>query len=179
MAFPTDPLAAQFATVPRPDTSQMDARTTDQLNALRAAVSLGVDGNGNSSTNVTLANVAQQYATDQAETVVLPYACSKLVVVNARFRMGTGATSGAYSVQAGYNTGSSAAPGSATLGGIASNVELSDVGVNGQRSGLAVAVFNLAAGTYTFYGVVVRVANGTNTDVCAAGQVLVFDVGGR
>jgi hypothetical protein len=30
-----------------------------------------------------------------------------------------------------------------------------------------------------FYGVVVRVANGTNTDVCAAGQVLVFDVGGR
>jgi hypothetical protein len=130
-----------------------------------------------SSTSVTLATAATQFAGSATATITVPtggrrYRCTVL----GNFAMLTG-TNGRYTMQAGYNSGSTASIGSFTGVGSARPVFATVTGATNSVSNIAIGDVFLTAGTYTFYAAINRTTGGGATDVGGTFQTFLDDVG--
>lgn len=151
----------------------VQANLIDPANALPR----GYAGSGNSGSVVTLATAGTGFAGAFTQTVVLTETRRYKCTVQARYQLGT-TTGGRATVQAAYNSGSSASPGSATVIGAQFHVfnNSATTGINGADSGLSVGDVLLTPGTYTFYALVTRQNGGSATDAASSFYVLAEDI---
>ena len=150
----------------------------DAINSLpRGYVDDARDGTG----TVTLATVSTDYACTAAAAVTMSPTAQRRyhILVQARFVPGT-TNNGRYSVQVGYNSGTSVALGSVTKAGLpvsVFNTPSPQTGNNGSTTEIAMADPLLAAGDWTIYMVVRRENGGDPTDTATDFHVIVHDVG--
>jgi hypothetical protein len=144
------------------------------------ATAFGYLGFNQSTSTVTLATVATDFAGLGPVTFTLASQRRVLILTMAAYRLATVNAAGRMTCEVGYNSGSSASIGSVSKPGSPGHTYTTSAvqtGVNTSSSAYAFAVVLLAAGTYTAYPVVNRQNGGNGADTASAFGILALDVG--
>lgn len=139
-----------------------DPFTAAAEQAIAAAINSPFLGEATSSSTVTLSTTGT-FAGLATVTFTLAAQARVRIDVAARYQPAA-AANGWYRIRAGYNTGSSAVVGSFVPVGQVYETNLTST-VTGSGSACGTAL--LAAGTYTAYGAVARIASGSTTDLAS------------